>query len=377
MYGHRRRLQNKVAESSITLPAAAVLAALLWWLPQGSYSNEALAGWAVYALTTYVLIELTNVNVLLRVRSRLTSSIFITLLAVCGFVHQLQPATIAALAVVCALYALFTTYERRQLTAPTFHSYLLLSLGSLALPPLLLLMPVLLFCQGVYMRSLSWRTFMAALIGTVVPYWIWAAIATATATFVPLQRQALAIVDPINAPILAVQSGQSLMAAFYQRLWDTLHSGTSLSDLNYALLLPAHLRAHVSPLSLVPLAAAAVVVGVLGLTGFVHYVRSHYDDKIRVRMCFHTLLTLQVVVTLWLLVQPRQLPHLLPLLMLTTAAPVAHFFSLTHSRGSNFWFVCCWLLLVAVGIAALALPYFFEEAIPAVPAYDLSAIVLF
>ena len=45
----RRRLQNRIAESTLTLPLAAVVATLLWWLPQGGYTAMALRSWAATA----------------------------------------------------------------------------------------------------------------------------------------------------------------------------------------------------------------------------------------------------------------------------------------------------------------------------------------
>lgn len=364
----RQRLQNKVAASVITLPAAAVLATFLWWLPQGEYSNESLAGWIVYALTTYVLIELSNVNMLLRIRSRLISSLFLTLLAVCGFVHQFQTATLVSFAMVLVLYILFSSYEQRGATTQSFHVYLLLSLGSFAYPPLLLLQPVLLLCQAVFMRSVSLRSFIAGIMGLLVPYWFWAAACLVQTDFMPLYQQWMDIIEPINTPILAVQSGEPITASFWLKVLATLYSGASIETLNYNLLSD-------TPLRLVPLAAASVVVGLLGLTGFIHYMRKHYDDKIKVRMCFHTILTIQVVLTFWLLFQPRQLPYLFPLLLMITAPAAAHFFALTHTVMTNLWFVTCLLLLVAVGLASLAMPYFMPETTPIIPVYNLQEIM--
>lgn len=360
------RLQNKVASSIVTLPAAAVLATFLWWLPQGWYSNEALAGWLVYAFTTYVLIELSNVNMLLRIRSRLISSLFLTMLAVCGFVHQVQAATLVTFVVVLALYILFSSYENRDATVQSFHVYLLLSLGSFAYPPLLLLQPVLLLCQGVFMRSLSWRSYMAGIMGMTVPYWFWTAACVVQADFMPLQQQGLAIIEPVNTPILCVQAGETVTASFWLKAIATLYSGATIDTLNYNLLSDA-------PLRLVPIASAAVVVGLLGLTGFIHYMRNHYDDKIRVRMCFHTILTLQTVLTLWLLFQPRQLPYLFPVLLLVTAPAAAHFFALTHTVMTNLWFVTCLLLLLSVGLASLAMPYFMPDTMPVIPIYNIQS----
>ncbi|MBO4905987.1 MAG: hypothetical protein J5486_02985 [Bacteroidaceae bacterium] len=366
-YSSRHRFQNTVAESIITLPAAAVLATLLWWLPQGGYSNGAMLGWLAYALTTYVLIEMNTAYKLLRIPSRFISSLYLIMLAACGFVHQLQNGTIAALTIACSIACLFSTYDVHQPSTATLHTYLLLSLGSLAYPPLLLLYPIMFLCQAIYMRSLTGKTFTAGLIGLLLPYWLWAVVCMLQTDISSLYAQWLAIIEPINTPILAIQHSEPITSAFWLRAWTTLHTGSSLEQLDYTVLAS-------NPMRLIPLAVAAVVIGILGLTGLIHYIRKHYDDSIKVRMCFYTFLTFQVVLTLWMLFQPRQFPHLFPSLLLVTAPTAAHFFTFTHTRATNFWFFACSLLLIAVAAATLALPSFSPDSTPIIPTYDIQAI---
>lgn len=52
----KRRFQNRIAESAVTLPAVCVATTLLWWLPQGAYSTDYLLGWLLCALTAYAVI---------------------------------------------------------------------------------------------------------------------------------------------------------------------------------------------------------------------------------------------------------------------------------------------------------------------------------
>ena len=128
---------NRIARSSVTLPVAAVLTTLLWWLPQGGYSLPYLLGWAVCAVAMFFIIETAAQNALIRVRSRMVSSLFLVLMAACGFLHELCPSLIVQLAVLVSFYSLLRTCEKARPELDTFHAFLCLSLGSLLWPPLL------------------------------------------------------------------------------------------------------------------------------------------------------------------------------------------------------------------------------------------------
>ena len=98
-------------------------------------------------------------------------------------------------------------------------------------------------------------------------------------------------------------------------------------------------------------ACAFAYVFLLALTGSIHYVRKNYDDKIRVRMYYYCLMAIQVVLLLWLLVQPTYFRPLFSMLILTTVPSVAHFFALTHTWLTNAWFILsalCLLFLISL-----------------------------
>lgn len=95
----RRRWQNKIAESSVTLPAVCVIVTLLWWLPLGSYSTAYLLGWVSCVFTAYIVIETAATCALLRIRSRMVTSLLLLLLTGCGFLHPLQTTPLSAASV--------------------------------------------------------------------------------------------------------------------------------------------------------------------------------------------------------------------------------------------------------------------------------------
>ena len=359
----KRRLQNRIAESTATLPTAAVAATLLWWLPQGGYSPTYLLGWAAVALTAYILAETAVAERLLRVRSHLIPALYLIFVAAAGSLHPLQPSTAATPCIAAALCCLLKTADSQQPQLHTFHAYLLLAAASLAAPPLLLLAPLLVTCQALYLRTITMRTFTAALLGLTLPYALWATAAFTLSSLNALNtlndsegflretavnhnslnaltRHLDEVADPLQQPIKAITLHETPLASEWQQVLQDAQRLTPQAFYN-------HILQKALPHS-DDLATLACIL-LIAFTGNVHYLRKSLDDKTRVRMAYYTFITLHAALLLWCALQPRQLHLLLPLLLLTTAPPAAHFVALTHTRTTNVWTFC-----LAAAIAALA-----------------------
>lgn len=272
-------------------------------------------GWLVCVLTTLVLTELAAANSLLRIRTFMISVVYLLTMAVCGFLHSIGIGHILALILAVAFYTLFRSYEKRVAATDSFHTALCLSIGSLVWAPFLLLAPVLLWGQGAFLRGLSWRVLSAWLIGLLLPYWFWAPAAYLWSDMTVLTNHLADIISPFQEPLY----------------WQP-----TIEDIT------AHIEAHRAE------AAAAAFVLLMGLTGFFHYLRNNYDDKIGVRMFYYCLMLTQMVLLLWLVLQPTAFYKLFPMFILTTAPTAAHFFALTHSWITNAWFILCCIALIGV-----------------------------
>ncbi len=336
-----------MAESSATLPTACVVATLLWWLPQGGYSTDYLLSWLTCALMTYLILEMTAQNALLRIRSRMISSLFLFVMAVCGFLHPLQTGVVVMLCLTLSFYYLLRTCGAYRPEVETMHAYLAIAIGSLLWPPLLLLVPIHWWSQGVYLRSLTSRSFGAALIGLLLPYIFWATGAFALGDMTPFIDHAVAIISPFTEPwywqwvvdqVQSLEAGVPFSAAF--------------SEIFNAI--SAHFTAQCVAHPTETIALAFVLL--LGLTGFIHYVNKNYDDKIRVRMCHYAIMAMQVVLILWLILQPQLFYHLFPLLIICTVPAAGHFIALTHTWFTNAWVIVLILLLITTGVCCLAFP---------------------
>lgn len=334
----KRRFQNRIAESAVTLPTVCVATTLLWWLPQGAYSTDYLLGWLMCALTAYAVIETSATCRLIRVRSRMVSSLLLLLLAVCGFLHPLQAGTLVMACVAVSLYFLLQTYVQPRPETDVWHAYLFFSLASLFWAPVLLLTPLMLWNQGIYLRTLRGKTLVAALIGLLHPYFFWAAGALFLGRADALAAHVVSILAPFAEPSCWQWVVDAAYAADFRGFWPLLVGGLQL-----------RLQSHL------PEVAALALLSLVGLTGFIHYLRKNFDDKIRVRASHYCFLATEFVVGLWLLLQPVYFRQLFPLLLLAVSPSAAHFVALTHTPWTNAWTVCLALLLLAVGIVCLVL----------------------
>ncbi len=340
----RVRWHNRIARSSVTLPVAAVLTTLLWWLPQGGYSLPYLLGWGVCATAVLFIIEMAAQNALLRVRSRMVSSFFLLLMAVCGFLHELCPGLLVQLSLIASLYSLLRTCEKARPELDAFHSYLFLSLGSLAWPPLVCLSPVLLCVQVFLFRSLSLRSFCAAVMGLLVPYVFWISVLFVMGDISPFLTHAREMAAP--AIRLSEQVRHELMLAqtYDAPSWLAIEQGR-LSSFGAGLL-----ARHLSEL------AALVLVVLMGATGIIYYCTNSFDDKTRVRMCHYAIITMQLCVALWLLLQPWLFRYLFPQLLFTSAPSCAYWVTFSRSWFARAWFVALILGLIVVGVLSLTPP---------------------
>ena len=308
--------------------------------------------WGLVAcvLMAYIFIEMNAVNSLLRVRSRMISSLFLLLMTACGFLHPFHTGLLVSLAVLIAIYFLFRTYDASYPQLPTFHAFLFFSLGSVLWPPLLLLIPLMLWNQGVFMRSLSLKTFGAAILGLLLPY-MFLAVAILTMNDVLHIDELRMMNDEYSVQSSFINHHSSIIIP-PRGITGGLDTPFSLSSLpriedflSYAPLPPG--RAGQGVL------AALVFLLLLGLTGFIHYIRKSYDDKIHVRMKFYSLLAFQVATTLWLVLQPQHFYDLFPLCLITTGPAAAHFFTFARTLLSTIW--CSLLTIALIAIAILNL----------------------
>lgn len=212
------------------------------------------------------------------------------------------------LAVVCFILSylsLSRSYQKPRAEGETFNAFFLLGISSLMMPFLLMCGIFYYVSMAFQLRTLTWRTFMAGLLGVLAPYWIYAAI-----------------------------------AVWQHNFMETLQ--TVLAD--FQLTIPDY-----SALTFPQLVTFGLVV-LLSLAGVFHFFHTAYNDKIRTRMIFYMITTQEFVLLLLLLAFPTYYSLLLRLLIFNSAPIVAHHLTLAKGRVANAWFHTTLWLVVACAV---------------------------
>lgn len=299
---YRHTFRNSVVEGSITLPFMAILTTVLWFFSPGE-------GWmmwltmAIIAVMTYIIVEWNNQCQLLRIRSRMNSAVFLALIAGFPAIHSDPLAIVPAFFLLVCFFILCKSYGLYEPQGYAFHGFFSVSLASLLFPPILLCIPFLLFSCNYQLRILQRKTFVACILGLVLPYWIYIPVSALLPTFDPWQRWKecfqIALPDYSNFP-----------------LWQWAALGFML------------------------------LMAVVAMT---HFVRNSYNDKIKTRQFFYTVLAQEIPVialTLWF---PQYFSICFPMLIVCTTPFIAHYLALGKSRWMNYWFYFWVLLIVTLG----------------------------
>lgn len=296
-------LQNRIAESRSALPVTSLIAIAVW-AAAGLAEGQLVLPFACFVVTTYLMVELNNSNALIRIYSRTVSCSFLLLSCAACFTFASEQGAIAELCAVASYLTLFHTYQDRQSTGWTFYTFLCVGLASMVYVHILYYVPILWFLMLWRLSSLSLRTFVASLFGLATPYWIVA--------------------------FYIVYAGHiDIAAEHFSALW---HYGP-LFD--------------ISAIGLPQVLVFALVV-VLSATGTIHYLRTSYNDKIRIRMFYDCFITANIVTAVFLVLQPQHFDLLIRMLIINTSPMIAHFVALTHTRITNWAF--CFFLTVTVAV---------------------------
>jgi len=311
-------IQQRAVSSQFTLPFISVIGCIVWFLlkPTGVTWTSLLLALVASALAVYMLAEFNSRNVLLRVSSRVISSLLALLLTITLPLHDIQAGHITMLLSLFSFFPFFLMYQSPS-PALTFVAYLALALSSFVFPAMLLLVPFYWMFQA-YMRGMTFRCLVASLLALLVPYWIYLGILVYLDDYETIQRVA-ARFSP------AAIGGQHWLLRLAE--WSIVQTAQFL----YVLL-----------------------ILLVGLVDF--YIKSHYD-KTRVRIIYNIVIMHALVVVLQLLCAGA-FYQLLPLLMVDAAIVGGHFVAQTQNR---FSLIFVWLMLLA-GVALIAISYITPQA---------------
>ena len=308
-----KRLQNKIAEGGATLTATMLLCAVVWLLC-GLWTYQLWPQLACFAATVYLLVELNNQNALLRVRSRMVSSTFIVLSCIACFLLPHLTGGFVQLCFTAAIVLLFQIYQQPYATGRTFYAFLFIGVASLAFVQTLWYVPVLWLLMGTQLQALSWRAWLASILGVAAPYWF----------------MALWLMIPVTQPenwaidLSPLANHLSQLTSFHSPL-STFHS---------------------------PLSAYLTLIFVLVLasTGAIHFWQHSFEDKIRIRLLHGFFTAMTIVTTLFIVAQPQYFDIQMRICLVCASPLIAHLLTFTNSRLSNILFFV--ILAITIGLTA-------------------------
>lgn len=290
-----RRIQNKVAESRRTLPLA-ILYSVAIWLVAGLISEQWWIQLALFLFSTYLMMHMNNINVLIRIFSRMVSVSFIVLSTSAVFLFPSINGGFVQLCFIASLLSFYNCYQDTESPGWTFYTFLCLGMGSIAEIHILYFVPIFWLMMIIIVYSLSWRNFLASLVGVLTPYWFW----------IPWM------------------------------LWQ--HNGDLTVLTNHISALIDFQAPQVNPLT-IQQTMLLVFVTVLGITGAIHFLRRSTFDKIRTRQLYYSFFIIGTSAFIFLTLQPQHYDTLIRIMIIAVSPLIGHFLALTKTKITNIAFI--------------------------------------
>ncbi len=299
----KKYLQNKVAESKLSLPLTMVYASIVW-LASGLLGGQWWMQFGGFVLAAFLMMELNAIHALIRIYSRMVSCVFIMLLCTICFLFPSIPGAVTQVCVIAANITLFNSYQDKESQGWTYYSFLTMSIASLAFVHILFYLPILWMVMIFQLQSFSWRTWAASLLGIVTPYWFWCCWLGWNMDFTPLAEHFVPLGyfhQPFDLTILSVHHQVTL-----------------------------------------------IFIILMIIVGIIHYIRKHHDDKIRIRLLYGGFIWMSLITIFFLLLQPQHYDVLIRILIINAAPLLGHFLALTHTRLTNIAFIVIFVLTLLI-----------------------------
>lgn len=127
------------------------------------------------AVNAFLIGQLNNKFTIIRTRSFLPVLFFVLLMASWHETHTIVISHVALLLVLLSFFAIFGVYRNRNASEQAFLGSFLIALASIIIEPLLLYIP-LIWIGLVLFHSISFRNFLATIIGALTPWILYLAI---------------------------------------------------------------------------------------------------------------------------------------------------------------------------------------------------------
>ena len=289
-----------------------VVYACMVWVVAGAVQQQWWMQMACFGVSVFLMVVLNNSNALIRIYSRMVSCSFIALTCAATYLFPSLGGAIVGLCFIASLIIALHCYQDKQSAGWTFYSFLCLGMASMVFVQILYLVPVFWLLMAFQLFALSWRTFLASVVGLLTPYWM-------------------------ASCWLFWQQDWSLLTAHFMPLAQV----TFPADYTHVTICQAALYA---------------VVLLAAIIGTVHFYRQSFNDKIRIRQFYSCFITVVIAVLLLLALMPQHFDMLIRMAIVVTSPLIAHFIALTRTRVTNIAFFAIITVVLLLTVASLWIP---------------------
>ena len=303
-----KRLQNTVAEGRFTLIFTCIYA-LIVTLPQTINIENMWIQLILLAVSTLLMMEFNNANALIRIYSRMVSCSFLALSVIDSTLLSSIKGGVFQLFFILFLLFLFRAYQDKKAHGYIYYAFLSLSISSLCFVQVLFIVPFLWVLLFTNVLAGSIKNLSASILGLLTPYWLALGYSLYSNNIDPLFNH-FAVLSQFEEPFnMALLSNNSLLILSFLSL--------------------------------------------LSLTGIIHFLHNSFLDKIKTRMIYEALIALNIIIFVFIVLQPQHYPYLIRLFIITVSPLIAHFVALTRTKITNIAFIVFSLITLIITIYSL------------------------
>jgi len=306
-----KRLQNRIAESRFALPVTAVLMLAVWFL-MGLDGEQSKVKLLLFALSTYLMVELNNRNALVRIYSRMVSCSFLVLMTMAANILTDISVWVVQLCMIVTLTILLQCYQDKRTQGRMFYAFFFIGVASVFFIQILFFVPFLWILICTNLMAFSVRGLLASFLGIIMPYWFWA--------------------------------GYLIYCGDIQVLIEHVLSITNFEPLFHFENLSEHT------------VVTFFFITLMAFIGIVHFLRNSYKDKIRTRMIYEIIILLTLIVFTFIILQPQHIEVLLGIMLINASVLIAHYIALTRTWLTNVSFAVIVMLSVALMVYNIWMP---------------------
>lgn len=292
----------------MALPVTSVYALLVCLL--GGFAQPQL--WAplvVLTLSAYLMVELNNSNALIRIYSRMVSCSYLVLMVMARHLIESTTYGVVQLCFIAFFLFFFRAYQSKRGVGMVFYAFIMLGVCSIFFVQALFFVPVLWVLLYTNIMARGVRSYVASIVGLVVPYWFW--------------------------------GGYGIYVGDVDRVMNHINPIMTFGQVCDFASLDVH--------QIVNFAFVALV----SIIGMVHFHRNSYKDKIRTRMLYEVFTVMCLCIIAFIVLQPQHIDYLTDMLIVCASPLIGHYISLTNTRITNISFIV--LLVVALSITVFNL----------------------